>query len=546
MFRHLFRANARSQWAIGKASLPSGRRGLSFPGSKGAADLIATYRRVVGWLESFPDTPAFFERHFTPPWRQFAALLVIGLVLRGSTFGNTNLHVDEMFYFLVGQEMHHGAIPYVDIWDRKPIGLFLIYYAIAGISTSVVAYQIAAWLSASATAMVIGLIARRWASLQGAMLAGASYLLMLPLFEGWGGQAPVFYNLPVATAAWLILEDVTNLDRGKAGWRCYLAMALCGLAITIKQTVGIEAAFFGLFATWRLWRGGMGAASIAAPAIWILLGVLPTAAVALAYLHIGHWPEWWRAMVTSNLAKTRPPVLELLLNILRMVFRLYPFLGMAIPGLVKEAKDARLFVGFWIAASFLGILAVPNFYGHYALPFLVPLAVASAPFLGRRDVGVFLAAMVAAFSLLLYNPFDFSERRHATDAMDKMAAAIRKHDSGGGLFVSDGPVYLYALSGKHPPSPLTFPPHLNELMERDASHLNTDDEVRKILARRPGVVVVSVFSRTNATNGHTRRATLAYVQSRCELVEVQTSYEVVQVFLIAVYGNCRRTGISTL
>jgi hypothetical protein len=394
--------------------------------------------------------------------------------------------------------------------------------------------------------MVVGTIARRWANVQGAMLAGMSYLLMLPLFEGWGGQAPVFYNLPVAAAALLILDDVKNLDRGIAGWRPYLAMALCGVAITIKQTVAIEAGFFGLFATWHLWRSGMTIRAAAAPAIWIMLGLLPTAAVALTYFHMGHWPEWWRAMVTSNLAKARPPALELFFNVLGMVLRLYPLLGLAVPGLMKEAKAARAFVGPWIAASFLGVLAIPNFYGHYALPLLVPLAVASAPFLGRRDVGVFLAVAVAAFSLVLYNPFDFAERRLAIDAMDKMAKAIRTHDGGGSLFVSDGPVYLDALSGRHPPSPLAFPPHLNEWMERDASHLKTDEEVGKILARRPGVVVVSVFPRTNMSDNHTRDATMAYVQNRCQLVEVQTSYEVVQAFLIAVYGDCRRDGRSAI
>ena len=118
-------------------------------------------------------------------------LILLGLLLRCSTFGDTNLHVDETFYFLVGQEMHHGAIPYVDIWDRKPVGLFLIYWAIAGISSSVVAYQVAAWLFASSTAMVINLIARRWAGTQGGLLAGASYLFMLGPQEGYGGQSPV-------------------------------------------------------------------------------------------------------------------------------------------------------------------------------------------------------------------------------------------------------------------------------------------------------------------------------------------------------------------
>ena len=37
---------------------------------------------------------------------------------------------DEQFYLLVGDRMLHGLLPYVDVWDRKPVGLFLVYAAI--------------------------------------------------------------------------------------------------------------------------------------------------------------------------------------------------------------------------------------------------------------------------------------------------------------------------------------------------------------------------------------------------------------------------------
>ena len=54
---------------------------------------------------------------------------LLGLLLRGATLGYPIIHIDEQFYLLVGDRMLHGAVPFVDIWDRKPIGLFLIYAA---------------------------------------------------------------------------------------------------------------------------------------------------------------------------------------------------------------------------------------------------------------------------------------------------------------------------------------------------------------------------------------------------------------------------------
>src|SRR3546814_14111273 len=53
-------------------------------------------------------------------------LVAAAFALRGRYFGIPHLHVDEQFYLLVGDRLlHHGANPYVDIGDRKPVCLLL-------------------------------------------------------------------------------------------------------------------------------------------------------------------------------------------------------------------------------------------------------------------------------------------------------------------------------------------------------------------------------------------------------------------------------------
>lgn len=59
-----------------------------------------------------------------------AFLLVAAIALRASTFCDPFVNADEQFYLVVGDRMLHGLLPYVDIWDRKPIGLFLLYAGI--------------------------------------------------------------------------------------------------------------------------------------------------------------------------------------------------------------------------------------------------------------------------------------------------------------------------------------------------------------------------------------------------------------------------------
>jgi len=53
-------------------------------------------------------------------------ILLFALAFWSSQFGNPDVDFDEPFYLLVGERLLHGDIAYVDIWDRKPIGLFLI------------------------------------------------------------------------------------------------------------------------------------------------------------------------------------------------------------------------------------------------------------------------------------------------------------------------------------------------------------------------------------------------------------------------------------
>ena len=90
------------------------------------------------------------------------------------------------------------------------------------------------------------------------MLAGLVYLLMLGPLQGFGGQSPVFYNLPMAWAALIVVDALPALQRGEAPRRLVAAMLLAGFAVTIKTTAVFEAAFLGLFATATLLRSGAG------------------------------------------------------------------------------------------------------------------------------------------------------------------------------------------------------------------------------------------------------------------------------------------------
>jgi len=473
------------------------------------------------------------------PAAQFAILLVVALILRGDTFGDPNLHGDEVFYSTVGIAMHHGALPYVDIWDRKPLGLFLIFYLIAFISEAPLAYQLVATLFAAGTASAIATMARQWTNLAGGLLAGAAYLLWLAPLQGFGGQSPVFYNLFIAVAALLVLRATPALRDGRVPPGVPVAMLVAGLGITIKTTAVVEAAFLGLWCCAALWRSGAGSRVLLRnAAAWALIGAAPAAMIALAYWAMGHWAEYWHAMFASNLAKP-PHWPTSLLRLKIMAIMLAPFLIVAAVALIRRGATNRAFVLGWLVAAIGGLCIVPNFYLHYALPLLVPLCLAGAAFFGRGPLGFGAVVGIAAMSFSLAPPIEYDHAPRSRAAMERLEQAVRDHIGDGPLMIYDGPPQLHTRLGKPFLTPLVFPTHLSYLIEKDVSHLSTLGETRRALAQRPGAVVMAVTIRNGPVNEETHALVLAYVGRNCRPIAIVPTPERQRTDLIAVWGDCR-------
>jgi hypothetical protein len=473
------------------------------------------------------------------PAVQFAILLLIALILRSDTFGDPNLHGDEVFYSTVGIAMHHGALPYVDVWDRKPFGLFAVYYLIAAISEAPIAYQLVATLFAAGTAWCIVAMARQWTGMQGGLLAGIAYLLWLAPLQGFGGQSPIFYNLFIAVTALLVLRALPALREGRVPQSLPIAMLLAGIGITIKTTAVVEAAFLGLYCAIVLWRSGAGAfATLRTAALWAVIGAAPALLIAEAYWAIGRWPEYWHAMFTSNLSK--PPYwLSSLYRLRIMVIFLAPVLLIAGFGLIDQDKASRRFVLGWLAAAVAGMSLVPNYYLHYALPLLVPLCLAASGFLARGPIGFGAVAGLAAMSIWIDPPLEYDHDRQSRDAMARLEQAVRQHIGDGPLLVYDGPPQLYTRTGQPFITPLVFPTHLSQLIEKDVSHLSTLGETERALAKRPGAVVMAVTIRNGPVNEETHALVLAYVGRNCRPIAIVPTPERQRTDLIAVWGDCR-------
>lgn len=480
-------------------------------------------------------------RIFATRRAQAGWFLAFALLTRISVFGDPNYLHDELFYAMVGQRMHDGLLPYIDLWDRKGPGLFLLFYLFAGISSSVFAYQIAAWLFAAGTALVIAMIAEHRADRLGATLAGTLYLAMLTVLGSGGGQSPVFYNLFIALAVLAVVRAMPLLREGRTTAGVYLAMGLAGFAITFKQTAFFESAYVGLYVLWQLRRGGMASGALAAAGLRLALaGAAPMLAFAGFYALAGYFDPFWHAMVTSNLAKTYNAANNNGERVIALTLLFSPLLLPALGGMLMRTGIDRLPRGFvcgWFLAGMAGVVAVPNFFEHYLAPLAVPAAVIAAPALGFRLIGPAFALAGIVLATVGGPAFDFREREASRQTMAALVRDIRAREPQPRLLVYEGPVYLQALLGSYHPSPLFYPLHLYHPPENDTSYLDTGKEMARILAWKPNVVITFHDPLPREENSRTGPLVRAYLR-QCRLWFTRTVHEAYGPRLIDVFGDC--------
>jgi len=450
-----------------------------------------------------------------PSWL-IPALAYLGLFLitRSFLFGNPVVHIDEQFYLLVAERMRDGAVPYIDIWDRKPIGLFILYEVFTTLpGDALLAYQFGAALATAGTALVISRLAREIASPAASWQAGAAYVLFMPAFNAGMGQAPVFYNLLVAGAALIVVDAMKrNEDQALVGRGC-AAMLLLGLAIQIKYTVIFEGAALGLMLLARGFADIWPMRRLAGVALlWVAVALLPTLAAISWYAGIGHLDAFIYANFVSifergsdgarsygRLAKEFAALLPVWLAIFRAP-RMFDTSGGLWPrshGMLK----------IWGAVACLGFLLFGTWYDHYVAPLLVPLCVLAAPALarvqrGQRWYGRFLLGFAALAGTVV--PV-YQVWRHGTTAQyAEMSALIAQEMRGGCLFIFEGELAFYRTIPTCLPTTRIFPNHLNTFIESTAVGMDPTAEVQRILAHRPDVVLMWAPQKLYLPNLETR------------------------------------------
>ncbi len=438
-----------------------------------------------------------------------ALLAVFTILVRLPWIGDPNADFDEQLYSLIGNAMLTGQLPFVDLWDRKPFGLFALFAAAHAIGgPGPVAYQMFAAIFTLIGALLTYILAREQSDdRQTAAAAGMLYSLLMAIYGVFSANSEAFFvPMMVAMAAL-----VHNPAHPNAVGRAIVAMLIGGLALQVKYTALPQCLFFGLWALWGQFRLGMTISRLIALAIgFAVCGVLPTVAVGVGYALAGHWDAFWFANFVSFFDRLPSPSGRfrsdyLAFMVLLPALSLGGLIGISRSGLGR-LTSMQAFLSLWFVASLATVFLPATLYVYYLAAMIPPCVLLGLPlFQSQPGARWNIRALIPGLYLLIV-PVQLGlslENRAETERLANAIAPLINAREGRCLYVFDGPASLYQLTQSCLPTRFIYPDHLNNALERDALGVSQEEEVANILAQRPPVIVTSddpVTQQNEATN----------------------------------------------
>ncbi|MBX9886230.1 MAG: glycosyltransferase family 39 protein [Novosphingobium sp.] len=421
--------------------------------------------------------------------REAPVLLFItacSLLIRVWWMDNPVVDHDEQFYSYVAKAMLGGQVPYVDIWDRKPLGLFLLYvaaHALLGPAPS--SYLVMANLFACVGAWLAYRIAAALADRRTGWVAAVLYLLAMTVFGCRGAQSELLFAPLCMGMLYLAMVRPGALPA------MLLAMLLGGLAIQIKYTAAPYCAVFALFVLIEDYRRtGAVLPVLGRACLYALAGLAPTLAVAGWYAAIGHFDDYVFANFISifqrkiSVGRFHPKTLTVIGPFLLMIasgiwawFRL----GQTYP---RRASLLLVVMTLGAVASIYFPSNVLAYYYAFLAPFAVLLAV---PFYDlRQRAGWFGAGLLAASLVVIGNfPAAIAGGRADEAQFRALVDRIKAGGEGRTLYVFSGPTATYTATGTNPKTKYPFPFHSAEYFEQGSLGRPQEAIVAEFLARRP-------------------------------------------------------------
>ena len=474
------------------------------------------------WFGAFsqPGQSSDYKLASWPAWLLLAFFVATAVIFRAPSYLFSELNFDEALYRLMADSLLRGHAPYTEIWDRKPVGVFLILAAIqAMFGNDILALRLATSVGVGVSAFFLALLGRRIfsdAPLTG-ILGGFLYIAY-SLRNGGDATNTELVFTPFYLAGAVLLFGSAEREGRKLLLPAFWAGLLAGIAVQIKQVVIFDIlAFAAIY--WITQLRGFGPEErrkFFTIALMIGLGILlPTIAAFLWYAAIGLTDTFLLSNMNAA-AQIGGNALDIsvqgLIDGLRQYDALVLCTGAALvigPFLADtpERRRSWLAIVAWLLAMSMSLLFLHRFANHYFIQTLPALSMATAWFamraihamsLGRSvtrvilPVGVVLLAVWAGHSQFDAGLETVVKRgaggvAHWGDRTATVAAALRDRlGPSDEIYVLGRTLGVYAATGRRPPTRFPFVGFLYEAY----APVDGPREIQRIVDRHPAFIIV--------------------------------------------------------
>lgn len=462
-------------------------------------------------------------RHIKLTWPIQCAMagifLIVSVLIRAPILARSVLDWDESLYLLMAEQWRAGHLPYTNIWDNKPIGIYLIFMTFIDlIGRPILAIRLASDLFITANAFILFnithlLLAGRAEPmrLRLAIFAALAYAIGSLSNDGLAANTEIFMTCFTALA--MLLALIPMAEGRISLLHCAACGALLGLAVMTKYVAIFEAPALA-FALLQLNQARSKSAGL-----WRLLacgagGLLPLMATLFLYIEAGLLPLWWQASVASNVIRiagaSAPTIGSVILYQLQNWAPLYlcvPLLAVlwALSPPARPARRIMIFVYLWLLGGLIGVCAAKSFFDHYflqSLPVLcliAALTLAASPVILRRIIIIaMLLPAIAGWNQLanVAAPIITFQNGHLAirpDIQARIAADLTAAlQPGQHIYVFDDQPIIYSLTNQTPPTKYAFPPDLTTRFLANVAGINAYHEVSRILATHPEFIIRSL------------------------------------------------------
>ncbi|MGF1562526.1 MAG: ArnT family glycosyltransferase [Geminicoccaceae bacterium] len=452
--------------------------------------------------------------------------LLLAIVLRWPAYLYSVINADEGSYMVVAEAwVRHGFWPYVEVWDRKPLGIFLIYAAVikSGIEP-ILGVRLLTSAVVGLTGWTLYCIGRYlFASKRIGACAGLAYVLLSMTTDGLAANTDAYFIFFGCLGLYFALVAYDTPDSARQWPLFALAGLAFGLGLLVKYCLIFDMAAFALgwlLLTTPTWRALPGQLRRSLPLYGLigLCALAPTLLIMLVYALAGQFDAFASANLRSypDMLGGELPLFNIGVIIVAIADQFPLWIGAAMALLGARAwagngqeRRAIVFLVLWAGFAFAAIVFMRNYDWHCFLQLLPPLSLLAGFALGRgllaplrgRGRQAAVLTTVALFALLgvakaTYLHAVFITKERLTDgeplAGDNVALIARDLGAvlaaGDTLYVFDHHHMLYHKLGVMPPTRLAYAWYL--VGEDAYGLLDAKAEIARILAQQPTFIVV--------------------------------------------------------